>query len=123
MGLLGQLHSILMGNYGPLPISKNTIQGHGIELGNFNMGLLGLYQDVLTPKEFVPEGVQLTQKLELFWSTDQRLEVAIKLGITIDDITTKILIGTNKDFPHKLSVSICLAVCGFIAQTMDKVKI
>ncbi len=31
------------------------------------MGLLGLYQDVLTPNEFVPEGVQL------FWSTDQRL--------------------------------------------------
>ncbi len=62
-----------MGNYGPLPIFENTIQGHGIELGTFNMGLLGPYQDVLTPKEFVPEGVQLTQKLELFWSTDQRL--------------------------------------------------
>ncbi len=36
------------------------------------MGLLGLYQDVLTPKEVVPGGVKLTQKLELFWSTDQR---------------------------------------------------
>ncbi len=63
-----------MENNGPLPILKNTIQGHGIELGNFNMGLLGLYQDVLTPTEFVPEGVQLTQKLELLWSTDQRLQ-------------------------------------------------
>ena len=52
---------------------KNTTQGHGIKLGNFNMGLPGLYQDILTPKEFVPEGVQLTRKLELFWSTDQRL--------------------------------------------------
>ncbi len=50
-------------------------------------------------------------------------EVAIKLGITIDDITTKILIGTDKDFPHKLIVSICLAVCSFKAQTRDKVKI
>ncbi len=29
-----------------------TIQGHGIELENFNMGLLGPYQDVLNPKMF-----------------------------------------------------------------------
>ncbi len=37
------------------------------------MGLLGPNQDVLTQKEFVPGGVHLTQKLEPFWSTDQRL--------------------------------------------------
>ena len=38
------------------------------------MGLLGPNQDVLTQKEFVPGGgVQLTQKLEPFWSTDRRL--------------------------------------------------
>ncbi len=40
------LHSILMGNDRPLPIFKNTIQGHGNELGIFYMGLLGPYQDV-----------------------------------------------------------------------------
>ncbi len=45
------------------------------------MGLLGPYQDVLTPKEFVPGGVQLTQKLEPFCSTDQRLRM--KYGIWI----------------------------------------
>ncbi len=39
------------------------------------MGLLGLYQDVLIPKEFIPDGVQLTKKLELFLSTEQRLKV------------------------------------------------
>ena len=39
------------------------------------MGLLEPYQDVLNPKKFVPGGVQLTRKLEPFWSTDQRLLV------------------------------------------------
>ncbi len=46
------------------------------------MGLLGPYQDVLTPKEFVPGGVQLTQKLEPFLSTDQRLlSVSVKVAL------------------------------------------
>ncbi len=45
-----------MGINGPLPIFKNTLQGHGIELESFNMGLLGPNQIVLTPKEFVPGG-------------------------------------------------------------------
>ncbi len=44
-----------------------------IELENFNIGLLRPNQDVLTQEEFVPWGVQLTQKLEPFWNSDQRL--------------------------------------------------
>ena len=38
---------------------------------------MGPNQDVLTQKEFVPGGVQLTQKLEPVWSTDQRLREGI----------------------------------------------
>ncbi len=39
------------------------------------MDLLGPNQDVLTQKEFVPGGLQLTQKLEPVWDTDQRLKI------------------------------------------------
>ena len=50
---------------------KNTIQRHGIELGNFNKGLLGPYKDVLTPEKLFQGGVTNKKKLEPFWSIDQ----------------------------------------------------
>ncbi len=37
----------------------------------FKMVLVELYQDVLTPKEFVPGGMQQTQNLAPYESTDQ----------------------------------------------------
>ena len=36
--------------------------------------VLKFSEDVSTQEEFVPGGVQQTQKLEPFWSTDQRLQ-------------------------------------------------
>ncbi len=58
------LRGAFLGSVTPAPEQKD-----------FRTQSTSIYQDVLTPKEFVPEGVQLTQKLELVWSTDQRLYV------------------------------------------------
>ncbi len=78
------------------------------------MGLLGPYQDVLTPKEFVPEG-QLIKKLEPFLSTNQQLCVCMCVCCCVSILTrtelckgrhqsmTEILYLYFMNFPRPLS--------------------